>query len=569
MDFTGNYTLIIITFFGGLGFFLYGLMAMSESLQRVAGKRMRFYLEHSTRTVFRGLVSGAIFTALIQSSSGTTVLIIGLLNAGLINFRQAATLIIGSNIGTVITGFIIGIKISNYSLLFVALGMFLRMMGKNKIRKEYGRAIFGFGILFFGMNLMGESMYPLKESEYFNSILITMEENPFIGLVAGTFLTALVQSSSAMVGILQEMFYQGVINLNQLVPILLGTAVGTTITAALASLNTGIEARKAAVFHFLFNIVGALFFLPLFISGFFLNSIEFIYDSFIGSWEMLDGKMKVASLNAYFRIGYALLFIPIIAYLETFVEKIVKPDEDDEKGIYGINLDQSLLQTPDLAYKNVTKEILHMTDLARYSIENALGILNSTQKTLPVLVTRGEKVENAIDSLRENIRDYTVKIYGGDIKNKEISQDTFFIFDTIKSLERIGDYAQNVIKTIIYKKENNIFIPEFFYERINELGEIIVDSIDLCKKIIETGEEEYIEKLDDNRKKAELIYKDLRNINVRKFSYYDNINYINYIVKNIGDNFFKVQLNINEIVGNYNYCKEVKLIRSEVENYAE
>jgi phosphate:Na+ symporter len=149
MEQSDSYFLISISFLGGLGFFLYGLMAMSESLQRVAGKRMRFYLEHSTKTVFRGLLSGAIFTALIQSSSGTTVLIIGLLNAGLINFRQAATLIIGSNIGTVITGFIIGIKISNYSLLFVALGMFLRMMGNSKIRKEYGRAIFGFGILFF------------------------------------------------------------------------------------------------------------------------------------------------------------------------------------------------------------------------------------------------------------------------------------------------------------------------------------------------------------------------------------------------------------------------------------
>jgi len=550
-----SYFLISISFLGGLGFFLYGLMAMSESLQRVAGKRMRYYLEHSTRTVFRGLLSGAIFTALIQSSSGTTVLIIGLLNAGLINFRQAATLIIGSNIGTVITGFIIGIKLSNYSLLFVALGMFLRMMGTNKIRKEYGRAIFGFGILFFGMNLMGESMYPLKESYYFNYLLEFMETNPILGLLVGTFLTALVQSSSAMVGILQEMFYQGVINLNQLVPVLLGTAIGTTITAALASLNTGIEARKAASFHFLFNVVGALFFIPLFMSGFFLNSIEFIYDYFLGNWDLLDGKMKVASLNAYFRIGYALAFIPIIGVLEDVVEKFVKPDEDDKNGVYGVNLDLNLLQTPDLAYKNINKEIIHMFLLAKISIENALGVLNSTGNTLHLLVTKGEKIENAIDTLRENIRDYTVQIPGRDSKD-DISQDTFFIFDTIKGLERIGDYAQNVIKTIIYKKENQIFLPEFFYEKINELGEVIVDSIELCKKIIETDDDKYFDAIEENRDKADLIYKELRNINIRKFSYYDNINFINYVVKNIGDNFFKVQLNINEIVGNYIYCKE-------------
>ncbi len=564
MEVNDNYTIVLITFFGGLGFFLYGLMAMSESLQRVAGKRIKYYLEHSTKTVFRGLVSGAIFTALIQSSSGTTVLVIGLLNAGLINFRQAATLIIGSNIGTVITGFIIGIKLSNYSLLFVAIGMFFRMMGKNKIRKEYGRAIFGFGILFFGMNLMGESMFPLKESHYFNQLLGTVETNPIIGLIVGTILTAIIQSSSAMVGILQEMFYQGVITLNQLIPVLLGTAVGTTITAALASLNTGIEARKAATFHFLFNIVGALFFMPLFISGFYLNSMEFIYESFIGNWDFLDGKMKVASLNAYFRIGYALAFIPILGFLEELVEKVVKPAEDDDRGIYKINLDLNLLETPYLAYKNVSKEILHMVELTKYSIENALGVLNSTQKTLPVLINKGEKLENAIDSLRENIRDYTVQIKGNGAKEREASQNTFFIFDTIKGLERIGDYAQNIIETIIYKKENDIFLPEFFYEKINELGEITIESIEICKKIIETGEDEYLEALTVNKAKADVINKELKNITVKKFSYYDNINYINYVVKNIGDNFFKVQLNINEIVGNYIYCKDSNLKGNEV-----
>ena len=209
-----------------------------------------------------------------------------------------------------------------------------------------------------------------------------------------------------------------------------------------------------------------------------------------------------------------------------------------------------------------------MMDLARISIENALGVLNSTQNTLPLLMNKGEKIENAIDTLRENMkrlkRDYTVQIQGGENKEGDISQDTFFIFDTIKGLERIGDYAQNVIKTIIYKKENNIFLPEFFYEKINELGEVIVDSLFLCKKIIDTGEEKYINEIEENRAKADLIYKELRNINVRKFSYYDNINFINYVVKNIGDNFFKVQLNVNEIVGNYIYCRESNLKRNEV-----
>lgn len=558
MDISENFTLILINFFGGLGFFIYGLMAMSESLQRVAGKRMRDYLEHSTRNVFRGILSGAIFTALIQSSSGTTVLIIGLLNAGLINFKQSASLIIGSNIGTVITGFIIGINLSNYSLLFVALGMFLRMTGNNKIRKEYGRAIFGFGILFFGMNLMGESMYPLKESFYFNNLLLLIENNKIIGLLTGTFFTAIVQSGNVTVGILQEMFHQQVISLNQLIPILLGTAIGTTITAALASLNGGVEAKKAAVFHFLFNSLGTIFFMLFFVSGFYLQSMEFLYDKFIGNWFFLDGKMKVAFLNGYFRIGYALLFIPIIGIITNFVDTIVKVKESDEKKIHTIKLDRSLLKTPDLAYKNINKEIIHMVNLASHSISNALDVLNSSQKKLSSAVSNGEKIEEVINTLRDSIRDYTVKVQGEENKEKNIFNDTIFIFDTIRSLERIGDYAQNIISTILYKKENDIFLPEFFYEKINVLGKKIIVSVDLCRRILETGDQEYIDLLEENRLEVEGIYKELRIINLKKHTYYENINYINYVIKNIGDNFLKVQLNINDIVRDYISCKELK-----------
>lgn len=556
MDLDGNYTLIFINLLGGLGFFLYGLMAMSESLQRVAGKRMKSYLDHSTRNVFIGLLSGAIFTALVQSSGATTVLIIGLLNAGLINFRQATSLIIGSNIGTVITGFIIGINLSYYSLLFVALGMLLRIMGHNKIIKEYGRAIFGFGVLFFGMNLMGESMYPLKESIYFNSLLLSMENNILIGLFTGTFLTAIVHSGNVVVGILQQMFYKDVITLNQLIPVLLGTAIGTTVTAAIASINTGLEARKAAVFHFLFNVVGTVLFVILFISGIYLNSIEYFYDSFIGDWLYLDGKMKVAFLNAYFRIGYALAFIPLIGLFTNIIDKIVRPKGTDEEGIYRINLDLTLLGTPDLAYKNINKEIIHMVDLAKHSVDNALKVLNSTQKDLSQAVAKGERIEKTINSLKDEIRDYTLKVQDADYVEKNLFKDTFFVFDTIRSLERIGDYAQNIIRTIQYKKENDIFIPEFFYDKINDLGRTTVISIDHCQKIIETGEQEYIDSLEENRIKTEAIYKELKTINLKSFTYYDNISYINYVVKNIGDNFSKVQQNIDEIVSNYNYCTE-------------
>ncbi len=556
MDLSENFTLILINFFGGLGFFIYGLMAMSESLQRVAGKRMRDYLEHSTRNVFRGILSGAIFTALIQSSSGTTVLVIGLLNAGLINFKQSASLIIGSNIGTVITGFIIGINLSNYSLLFVALGMFLRMTGNSKIRKEYGRAIFGFGILFFGMNLMGESMYPLKESIYFNNLLLIIENNRIIGLLTGMSFTAIVQSANVTVGILQEMFNQQVITLNQLIPILLGTAIGTTITAGLASLNGGVEAKKAALFHFLFNSLGTILFMVFFVTGFYLQSMEIFYDKFIGNWFFLERKMKVAFLNGYFRIGYALLFIPIIGIITNFVDSIVQVKEREEKEIHTINLDKSLLQTPDLAYKNINKEIIHMVNLASHSISNALDVLNSSQKKLSAAVSNGEKIEEVINTLRDSIRDYTVKVQGEENKEKNVFNDTIFIFDTIRSLERIGDYAQNIIRTILYKKENDIFLPEFFYEKINILGKKIIVSVDLCKRILETGDQEYIDLLEENRLEVEEIYKELRIINLKKYTYYENINYINYVIKNIGDNFLKVQLNVNDIVKDYIFCKE-------------
>ena len=545
-----NYTIIVISFFGGLGFFLYGLMALSESLQRVAGKRMRYYLERSTKTTLRGVFSGALFTALIQSSSGTTVLVIGLLNAGLITLRQAAGLIIGSNIGTVITGFIIGIKLSNYSLIFVALGMLLRMIGQDKLRKEYGRAIFGFGILFFGMNLMGESMYPLRDSAYFNQALKILEQNAFLGLTVGALLTALVQSSSAMIGILQEMFNQQVITIQQLVPILFGTAIGTTITAGLASLNGGVAAKRAALFHVFLNLGGAMLYMPLFLSGAYLYAVEYLYSGFVGNWATLDPKMKIATLNLAFKAGYALVFIPLIGILVTAVRTLVK-EEADANGLFAISLDSSLLQSPDLAIQNVYSEILRMARLARESLVTAMAVLNANQRTLASLEQRAEKIENTIDEMRDKIRDYTVQIQGERNGENRDMLDTFFIFDSIKMLERIGDYANNINKAFAYKRNNQVFLPEFFYDRINYLGEVVIDSMNKAVEIMETRNPELLKSLQENRLAVLKVEKEFKTINVKQFSYYENVMLINYVIKNILDNLVKAQIGIEEIVSQF------------------
>lgn len=251
---------IIFEFIGGLGIFLLGIKFMGDGLQKSAGDRLRDILDRFTSNPFLGVLAGIIVTILIQSSSGTTVLTVALVNAGFMTLRQAIGVIMGANIGTTVTAFIIGLNISEYSLPIMAIGCFLLFFFNNQKVNVVGQTIFGFGSLFFGLSLMSNGMKPLRDLHVFHELTLSMSDNPILGVAIGTVFTLVVQSSSATIGILQGLFSEGAVDLQAALPVLFGDNIGTTITAILASLGASVAARRAAFTHVIFNLIGATIF---------------------------------------------------------------------------------------------------------------------------------------------------------------------------------------------------------------------------------------------------------------------------------------------------------------------
>src|SRR5690625_584230 len=252
---------VLFEFVGGLGIFLLGIKYMGDGLQQSAGDGLRDILDKFTSNPFLGVLAGILVTVLIQSSSGTTVLTVGLVNAGFMTLRQAIGVIMGANIGTTVTAFIIGLDIGEYSLLIIAIGCFLLFFFKNQKVNAIGQAVFGFGALFFGLGLMSSGMSPLRSLETFHELTVRMSSSPILGVVIGTVFTMIVQSSSATIGILQGLFAEGAISLKAALPVILGDNMGTTITAILASIGATIAAKRAALTHVTFNLIGTIVFM--------------------------------------------------------------------------------------------------------------------------------------------------------------------------------------------------------------------------------------------------------------------------------------------------------------------
>lgn len=311
---------ILFRFFGGLGIFLYGIKQMGDGLQASAGDRLRDILDRFTTNPLMGVLAGILVTILIQSSSGTTVITVGLVSAGFMTLKQAIGVIMGANIGTTVTAFIIGIDIGEYALPIIALGSILIFFFKSKKTNNVGRIIFGFGALFYGLELMSGGMKPLRSLEGFHDLTVSMASNPVLGVVIGTLFTVLVQSSSATIGILQGLFAEGLLNLDAALPVLFGDNIGTTITAVLASVGASIAARRAAATHVLFNIIGTIIFLV--ILPLYTALISYLQQS-LG----LNPEMTIAFAHGTFNVTNTIIQLPFVAVLAAIVTKLIPGDD--------------------------------------------------------------------------------------------------------------------------------------------------------------------------------------------------------------------------------------------------
>ncbi|WLR49852.1 Na/Pi cotransporter family protein [Bacillus tianshenii] len=457
---------MIFEFLGGLGIFLFGIKYMGDGLQKSAGDKLRDILDKFTTNPVMGVIAGAVVTILIQSSSGTTVLTVGLVNAGFMTLRQAIGVVMGANIGTTVTAFIIGIDVGAYALPIIAAGAILLFFFKNKKIHYMGQIMFGFGALFYGLELMGSGMKPLRSLQAFQDLTVSMSDNPILGVVIGTAFTVIVQSSSATIGILQELFGQGAIDLNAALPVLFGDNIGTTITAILASIGATVAARRTALTHVIFNVIGTTIFLI----------ILPLYTTFI-TWLQgtmnLNEPMTIAFAHGTFNLTNTLIQLPFIGLLALIVTKLI-PGEDSFVEYKAQHLDPIFIQqSPSLALGQAKEEVLRMSEFAVKGLEEAhLYMQNKQQKHADMAM----QYEDAINNLDRKITDYLIELSASELSDAE-SEKHSMLMDTVRDIERIGDHFENVIELVDYQLSNKVKMTEHAMKDLEGMFELTVSTL--------------------------------------------------------------------------------------------
>ncbi|RPF55619.1 Na/Pi cotransporter family protein [Aquisalibacillus elongatus] len=478
---------IIFTFIGGLGIFLFGIKYMGDGLKNSAGDKLREILDRFTTNPFMGVLAGMVVTILIQSSSSTTVLVIGLVNAGFMTLRQAIGVIMGANLGTTVTAFIIGIDIKEYALPILALGTFLIFFFKTKRVNYIGQTVFGLGALFYGLDLMGSGLKPLRSVEAFHELTVSMSDVPLLGVAVGTLFTFIVQSSSATIGILQQLYAEGAIaNLDMALPILFGDNIGTTVTAAIAAIGASVAAKRAAAVHVIFNVIGATVFLLLLPP--FTALVEWISNALL-----LEPKMQIAFAHGIFNLSNLIIQFPFIALLAVIVTKII-PGKDSIIDYKPKHLDPIFIQqSPSVAIAQAKEETIHMGEIAVKGLEETKTFLNTNQSKHAEIAY---SLEDAINNLDKKITNYLVDA-SSSISEADTSAHSSVV-DIVRDIERIGDHFENIIELIEYRISNKVHMTEQAYEDLNTMYDLTVDTvkeaIDAYKNMDEDKANEVIQK---------------------------------------------------------------------------
>ncbi|WP_436865884.1 Na/Pi cotransporter family protein [Bacillus fungorum] len=457
---------MIFQFIGGLGIFLFGIKYMGDGLQQAAGDRLRDILDRFTTNPLMGVLAGMLVTVLIQSSSGTTALTVGLVSAGFMTLRQAIGVIMGANIGTTVTAFIIGIKIGEYALPIMAVGAILLFFFKNKKVHSLGQVVFGFGMLFFGLELMSTGMKPLRSLESFQELTVSMSDNPILGVVVGTVFTLIVQSSSATIGILQELFGQGAIDLQAALPVLFGDNIGTTITAVLAAIGTSIAARRAALVHVIFNIVGTIIFTILLVP--FTSLIQYFQTSL-----NLNPEMTIAFAHGTFNVTNTLIQFPFIAVLAWIVTKIIR-GEDAAIDFKPQHLNPIFIeQSPAIALTEAQKEIIRMAEFSLHGLKEANQFLNTQDKKHADMATQ---LEGAINNLDKKIIEYLVLLSEKPLSPTD-SEKHSVLAGVVGDIERVGDHVENLVELVDFQISNRVSLSDEALAELNEMLELTISTL--------------------------------------------------------------------------------------------
>lgn len=490
---TINFQQMAFTFLGGLGLFLFCIKYMGDGLQIAAGDRLKYILDKYTTSPFLGVLVGIFVTALIQSSSGTSVITIGLVGAGLLTLRQAIGIIMGANIGTTITTFIIGFNISAYALPILFIGAFCLFFVKIEKVNNVGRILFGFGGVFFSLTLMSGAMAPLKYLPAFKDVMVSLSGSPVLGVFIGTTITVLVQASSATISILQNIYQEGLIPLKAALPVLFGDNIGTTITAIIAVIGSNTSAKRLAASHVMFNVIGTVIFL-IFLTPF---------SMFVAKMEQilhLNPKMAIAFAHGSFNMMTTVLLFPFIGVLEYLVVKIIKDKKEDEEEAYKTTLDPALITAPVIALGQVKQELITMTGFALKNFKTSVSYFFDRDEKL---FEKVEKREEKINTVDQEITKYLALLSKQDFGEKEGEEIAAYL-DLCRDIERVGDHAHGIVKDVKYGISKKFKFSDTAYAEIKELEEIVENMIETATIALkESSIDKAVEVIDLHNKERE------------------------------------------------------------------
>jgi len=477
----------ILNLLGGLALFLYGMSAMGDGLVQLSGGRLEKILEKLTQKKIMAVLLGLLVTAVIQSSSATTVMVVGFVNSGIMNLSQAVGIIMGANIGTTVTSWLLSLtgiqgsnlflkllKPSSFSPILAAIGVILTMTAKEDDRKKNIGTIFvGFAILMFGMEAMSSSVSPLAQNEKFTGVL-TAFSNPILGLLAGAALTAIIQSSSASVGILQALCMTGAVSFGTAIPIIMGQNIGTCVTALLSGMGASKNARRASLIHLYFNLIGTLLFLVVFYT---LNS--FLHFSFLLTPA---SAADIAVIHSLFNIGCTIVLFPFSNVLVKLAQLTIpdgKEAAQDTRPAALQALDERFLDRPGFAMNLCKEAVDHMADLARNSFQLAMGLLdNFSEKDLQRVIA----MEQESDSYEDTLGTYLVKLSGKDL-SKADSRTLSILLHCINDFERISDHAINVAESAQELRGKGLTLSEDSRKELAVYGKAVSDILDLTVSV--------------------------------------------------------------------------------------
>jgi phosphate:Na+ symporter len=490
----------LLGLYGGLGLFIFGMQSLSDGLQRAAGDKFRQLLERLTGTLPKGLLVGMAVTSLIQSSSATTVMVVGLVNAGMMTLMQAVGVIFGANIGTTITAQLVAFKLTDLALPAIGLGFTLSFFGRRARLKRIGEVLLGFGLLFLGMKLMGQYLGPMIKEPWARQLMTEFAEHPVLGVLVGAAITAIVQSSSATTGLIIALAAEGAIGLVAAVPLVLGANIGTCITALLASIGSSVMAKRSAVVHLLFNVIGVVFMVPFVLQ----------FERLVGG---LGGSVprQIANAHTLFNVTVSLVLLPFAARLAQLATALV-PGKVEEFAPGPRYIDVRFLSTPALALAQARKEALRMGEF----------VLESLRMTFAGLLRKDAGVkakmdanEQTINGLERAITDYLANLAAQELAEED-SRRVANLLLAVKDLERVGDHAESLARLVEMKAEDDISFSTEAEREIQAMFELVDRAVSGALRVMANGQDDGSDQIWGLENELDIMEKDLRVAHIRR-----------------------------------------------------